>query len=314
MRINEVIQRVDLSRRAVKYYEEQGLLKVEKDENGYRNYSEEQIAVLKEISFYRKLGIGIKDIARLLESKDSQLLEKIYNEKLGIQQDGQKELDALRAFIENRDADAACRSVDYRTIAQALQDMVPGFYGYYFMNHFMPYLQVPITTQKQMDAYRAIVDFWDNTHIRIPLLMRIISYVMYRFLPRPTQKQMADRLDAQLKKYLNPSEEDYLKTRRMVQNNVKMKNSFPMKYHPAFIIQRRFMKELQDKGYNDIFIPNMIALSPSYQLYHDALTDLNNRICRDLGLYYDTDFRLVMKKTASQSVEEPKDTTDQEGR
>ena len=55
------------------------------------------------------------------------------------------------------------------------------------------------------------------------------------------------------------------------------------------------MKELQNKGYNDIFIPNMIALSPKYREYHDALTSLNNRICQELGLYYDTDFHLVQR-------------------
>ena len=33
MQINEVVQKVDLSKRAVKYYEEQGLLTVEKDTN-----------------------------------------------------------------------------------------------------------------------------------------------------------------------------------------------------------------------------------------------------------------------------------------
>lgn len=55
------------------------------------------------------------------------------------------------------------------------------------------------------------------------------------------------------------------------------------------------MKELQNKGYNDIFIPNMKILSPSYKTYHDALTSMNNRICAELGLYYDADYNLVRK-------------------
>ena len=66
MQINEVIQQVDLTKRAIKYYEEQGLLSVNKDENGYRNYTKEDVALLKEISVYRKLGISIKDIKILL--------------------------------------------------------------------------------------------------------------------------------------------------------------------------------------------------------------------------------------------------------
>ena len=61
MQLNEVIKQVDMTKRAIKYYEEAGLLSVNKDENGYRNYTEEDISVLKEISVYRKLGISIKD-------------------------------------------------------------------------------------------------------------------------------------------------------------------------------------------------------------------------------------------------------------
>ena len=43
-----------------------------------------------------------------------------------------------------------------------------------------------------------------------------------------------------------------------------------MRFHPAYISQRKLMKEMQDKGYNDIFIPNMKKLSPDYKIYHEA--------------------------------------------
>ena len=93
MQINEVIQKVDLTKRAIKYYEEQGLISVNKDKNGYRNYSEEDVKTLKEISVYRKLGISIKDIKVLLNTKDKQLLENIYKEKLSKIKENQKEID-----------------------------------------------------------------------------------------------------------------------------------------------------------------------------------------------------------------------------
>ena len=91
MQINEVIQKVDLTKRAIKYYEEQGLISVNKDKNGYRNYSEEDVKTLKEISVYRKLGISIKDIKVLLNTKDKQLLENIYKEKLSKIKENQKD-------------------------------------------------------------------------------------------------------------------------------------------------------------------------------------------------------------------------------
>ena len=62
MLLNEIINEVGMTKRAVKYYEEKGLLSVDKDSNGYRNYSAQDVETLKKISVYRKLGIGIKDI------------------------------------------------------------------------------------------------------------------------------------------------------------------------------------------------------------------------------------------------------------
>lgn len=74
MKINDVVKEVDLSKRAVKYYEEKGLLKVLRDNNGYRDYSKENVVTLKQISIYRKLGISIQDIKRIQKNKSDTIL------------------------------------------------------------------------------------------------------------------------------------------------------------------------------------------------------------------------------------------------
>ena len=53
MRINEAAEQLGLSQRALKYYEKEGLLEVRRDENGYRNYSAQDLERLKKISLYR---------------------------------------------------------------------------------------------------------------------------------------------------------------------------------------------------------------------------------------------------------------------
>ncbi len=60
MLLNEIIKEVGMTKRAVKYYEEKGLLSVDKDSNGYRNYSMQDVKTLKKISVYRKLGLVLK--------------------------------------------------------------------------------------------------------------------------------------------------------------------------------------------------------------------------------------------------------------
>lgn len=185
--------------------------------------------------------------------------------------------------------------VDYQTIGEAMKDMLPGYYGHYFMNHFMPYLQIQIQTPEQEQAYRNIIQFWDTADIKLPLMMKIMGWISFHLMPKESMQAMAARADQQMKKYIQMSEEDYEKVKKEIAGNVKLKNSFFFKYHPAFISQRKFMKQLQDKGYNDIFIPNMKILSPKYKEYHDALLRVNDRVCTDLGLYYDSNYNLVMK-------------------
>ena len=74
---------------------------------------------------------------------------KIFPKKL-------KELEALKHFLSEQNVDEISAVVDYRTIADALQDMIPGFYGYYFLNHFTPIsrlqLQQP-SSSKHMNKF-----------------------------------------------------------------------------------------------------------------------------------------------------------------
>lgn len=294
MRLNEVIKQVNLSKRAIKFYEEKGLLKTKRDSNGYRNYTDKDISLLKEISSYRKMGIGLSDVKRILNDKS--VLKQILIEKKKEITISQNELEALEKFIENNNIEELYDSVDYKTLADAIQNSIPGFYGYYFLNHFLPYLQIRIQTKEQQEAYNRLIEFWDNTNIRIPFLMKLNSWILFKLNSKKSLIVQIEQIDSQIKEMLNPTEEEYEKLKKKVNEGYKLKNSIFYKYSLIGISQRKFMKELQNKGYNDIFIPSMIALSPKYKEYHNALMTINKRICDDLDLYYDTNFNLIKKK------------------
>ena len=294
MRLNEVIKQVDLSKRAIKFYEEKGLLKTKRDSNGYRNYTDKDISLLKEISSYRKMGIGLSDIKKILNDKS--VLKQILIEKKKEITISQNELEALEKFIENNNIEELYDSVDYKTLADAIQNSIPGFYGYYFLNHFLPYLQIRIQTKEQQEAYNRLIEFWDNTNIRIPFLMKLNSWILFKLNSKKSPIVQIEQIDSQIKEMLNPTEEEYEKLKKKVNDGYKLKNSIFYKYSLIGISQRKFMKEVQNKGYNDIFIPSMIALSPKYKEYHNALMAINKRICDDLDLYYDTNFNLIKKK------------------
>lgn len=294
MTINEIAKELNLTKRAMKYYEEQGLLKVAKDSNGYRNYSEQDVETLRIISVYRKLGISISDIKKLLEKEDKDILLGILADKEKDLREKTTEYEKLKFFVMTGKTDHLSEAIQYESIGKAITDAVPGFYGYYFLHHFLPFLQGRIETAEQKEAYEVICTFWDDIEIKIPMFMRIFSWISYRFYPEVSAESMSAKMNAQMKLYLDADEDQYEKLKKQVLDGYRMKRM--MRFHPVYISQRKFMKELQDKGYNDIFIPNMKKLSPDYKKYHEALTAMNQKICSELGLYYDTNYNLVRKK------------------
>lgn len=67
MRINEVVKLTGVSARTLQYYDEIGLLIPQKLDNGYRDYTEENLEKLQKILFYRFLKFKLNDIRGLLE-------------------------------------------------------------------------------------------------------------------------------------------------------------------------------------------------------------------------------------------------------
>ena len=67
MRINEVVKITGVSARTLQYYDEIGLLIPQKLDNGYRDYTEENLEKLQKILFYRFLKFKLNDIKELLE-------------------------------------------------------------------------------------------------------------------------------------------------------------------------------------------------------------------------------------------------------
>lgn len=70
---NEIQMKTALTRKAIEYYEDKGLLKPIKSENGYRDYSEKDLDILMKVSILRKLGVSVSDIEKYLSSADNSL-------------------------------------------------------------------------------------------------------------------------------------------------------------------------------------------------------------------------------------------------
>lgn len=69
MQIKEVQEKLKISSYTLRYYEKMGLIQPYRDENGYRNYNEEDIHKIERIMFLRDINVPIEDIKDILNNK-----------------------------------------------------------------------------------------------------------------------------------------------------------------------------------------------------------------------------------------------------
>lgn len=69
MKINEVQEIVGITKKNIRFYEDEGLIKPSRNkENGYRDYSLQDVEELKKIKLLRKLAVPIEEIRMMQQS------------------------------------------------------------------------------------------------------------------------------------------------------------------------------------------------------------------------------------------------------
>ena len=66
MRTKELEQELGLTKHTIRYYEKEGLIHPQKDDNGYRMYTHEDLQVLQLVKFLRNLNISIDDVKGII--------------------------------------------------------------------------------------------------------------------------------------------------------------------------------------------------------------------------------------------------------
>ena len=71
MRIKQVEELVGITSKNIRFYEDQGLLKPERADNGYREYHQKEVDILKKIKLLRKMNVSVEEIKTILEGQTS---------------------------------------------------------------------------------------------------------------------------------------------------------------------------------------------------------------------------------------------------
>ncbi len=98
MRIGELSERTGVSPRLLRYYEQQGLLAAARAENGYRTYTEDDVARVERVAGLIRSGVPTRLVRALLELEGIEGAERAATCSRGVAE----QLAAELADIEDR--------------------------------------------------------------------------------------------------------------------------------------------------------------------------------------------------------------------
>ena len=306
MLINEVCKLTGLTKKAIEYYEKQGLIKPIKSDNGYRNYSQEDIALLNEISLYRKLDISIKDIKVIIKSRDKKdIINNIIKDKQYKEIQIRMQKRCLEKIIENNFEKITIKELNDEIIEieknngefikRELIRAFPGGLGKYLAYHFAPYLNESLDTPDKYEAWINIVEFLDNVpEIKIPRFIQI----GYENINDEMAKKISAGTRNEINNMLNAEGEELEKYKQKLLDNIEKQNdkSLLKVMNPFYKFKKQLNEFFNSSGYYDIFLPNMKILSSEYKEYHDKLIKLNDKLSKELGIKYDENMRIIISR------------------
>ena len=284
MLINEVCKQSGLTKKAVAYYVEQGLIYPASAENGYRLFSEDDAARLSKVAILRELGLSVTEIKTVLAEDCFSRMQDIYEKKALELAEMQTKQQLLRELMETKDwayiREQLTQLERKQLILTRLLERFPGYYGKFICLHFAPYLNEPITTQEQQDAFETILAFLDRVNITIPEDLQDYLEEATNAMDTAIMEKINDNMTAALQ---NPAQ--YLKEHKyMLQQYEAVKASAAYKNTPAYKLQALLAQLNHENGYNDIFIPAMRRLSSSYRTYSEKLSKANAIFQKELKL------------------------------
>lgn len=288
MLINEIAKKCNITKKAVQYYVEQGLIVPLVLENGYRDYSEQDVNLLKQIVLYRRLGLSINEIKRVLENHN-EVKGILYLRTLELEKEKAKQdiLKKLGTGVSIESLEHEINSITSNTIIiKRLVDLFPSYYGKLISLNFSRYLTGKIETEEQMKAFHQIIGFFDNVpDINLPLdLQKYLDDYSEEYSSEEGMEKMNHILEAKDNAIQNIGE--------FVQNNKdildeyrKFKQTDEYKNSPGFRLMEYMKQVFTTNGYYDVFIPAMRKLSPLYNEYYEQMLKANDVFIKNYPEY-----------------------------
>ena len=126
MKINEVEQLVGITKKNIRFYEEQGLLNPSRNkDNGYREYSEEDVLGLEQINLLRKLGLPLEEI-RMMQSGRSTVADSMRRHLVTLEREKQNLMQSEALCSRLKDEDGTLQNLDAKVLLGEMDRLEQG--------------------------------------------------------------------------------------------------------------------------------------------------------------------------------------------
>ena len=271
MLIKEICTECGLTKKAVEYYESKDLLSPQILKNGYRDYSEDDVLRLKEISVLRKCGVDVADIKLIISSDNkSAALKKVRY----IAENRAKRLEAVRegidGLIDDYDIERAFERMQenersFFTIKERLALAFPGSYGLFVAMHFGRFLGGVINTAEQKTAYDAVITYLDS--VDASLSPTLSDFMENLFPPDSDAALFEEQIHEKVTEMLDEPEEYIEKNKSDIAQYLKFATSDEFKASPAGELRTAMLDFQRKSGYKEHLVDNMKILSSEYADY-----------------------------------------------
>lgn len=283
MLINEIAKKCKITKKAVQYYTQQGLIVPVVMENGYHNFSEQDAEILKQVVLYRKLGLSISEIKGVLRNH-KELTSILHQRTLELEREKLKQ--ELLKRIENgekvENLEREINNINSNTvIVKRLLELFPSYYGKFISLNFSRYLSGKIETEEQMKAFQQIIEFFDNVpDINLPEdLQQYLDEYLEVYSSEEGTKIISDIL--QKKDHAMQNIDEFVEDHKeFLDEYKKWKQTEEFKNSPAFRLMEYMKQFCTNNGYYDVFIPAMRKLSPLYNEYYEQMLKANDEFVR----------------------------------
>lgn len=272
---NEIQSKTGLTRKAIEYYEEKGLVSPKKAENGYRDYSDKDLEILTEISLFRKIGMNIAEIESYLFSERNSLSSVLRRKQhqLGIEE---KRKAVLELMMKDENQEIINEKIELieaeESIYERLEKSFPSYFGQMMFAAYQPFLNEPLDKDGK-EAYEKFVNYLDN----LPTFelskdeQNYVDDVSSTFDMLMLKKANEDKINAV------ENAEEWIKANY---NNISQYEAYKnsAEYQDSLMkqIQDKLQKFMQDNKYYEIAIPLIRKFSKSYNEYYEKLLKAND--------------------------------------